>query len=346
MELTMEYRLLGASGLAVSRLCLGTMTFGHETDREGAFAQLDAFVEAGGTFIDTADVYSAGASEQIIGSWLAERPGVRDQVVIATKGRFPMATHPNGVGLSRRHLSDALEASLRRLGVDAVDLYQLHAWDPLTPVEEYLRFIDDAVSRGLVHYFGLSNFLGWQLSAVVERARAHGWTAPVSLQPQYNLLTRQIELEVVPACAEYGLGLMPWSPLAGGWLSGKYRRNELPSGATRLGENPARGMEGWERRNTEATWSVLEALAEVAEASGLTMAQTALAWLADRPQVTAPILGNRTTEQLAASLAVAEVHLDHDATARLDAASAPALPDYPYGELGVGQRSRALAARA
>ena len=338
----MEYRLLGASGLVVSRLCLGTMTFGNETDRAGAFAQLDAFVEAGGTFIDTADVYTHGVSEEIVGGWLAERPGVRDQVVIATKGRFPMNDSPNGVGLSRRHLSDALDASLRRLGVDSIDLYQLHAWDALTPIEEYLRFIDDAVSRGKIHYFGLSNFTGWQLTAVVERARAHNWTAPVSLQPQYNLLTRQIELEIVPAATEYGLGMMPWSPLAGGWLSGKYRRDEVPSGETRLGENPHRGMEDYDRRNTGSTWAVLDVVAQVADEAGLTMAQVALAWLADRPRVTAPILGNRTVEQLAASLVVGDLHLDPEHTARLDAVSAPVLPDYPYGELGIQQRHRKL----
>lgn len=338
----MEYRLLGHSGLVVSRLCLGTMTFGHETDREGAFAQLDAFVEAGGTFIDTADVYSKGVSEEIIGGWLAERPGIRDQVVIATKGRFAMSAHPNGVGLSRRHLTTALEASLRRLGVESIDLYQLHAWDPLTPIEEYLRFVDDAVSRGLVHYFGLSNFTGCQLTAVVERARANGWTAPISLQPQYNLLTRYLELEIAPACAEYGLGLIPWSPLAGGWLTGKYRPDQVPTGATRLGEDPARGMEGYARRNTESTWTILEAVGQAAEDSGLTMAQVALAWLADRPQVTAPIIGARTTEQLAGSLAVAELHLAPEITARLDEVSTPVLPDYPYGELGEDQRSRRL----
>ncbi len=338
----MEYRLLGNSGLVVSRLCLGTMTFGNETDRAGAFAQLDAFVEAGGTFIDTADVYTHGVSEEIVGGWLAERPGVRDQVVIATKGRFPMNDSPNGVGLSRRHLSDALDASLRRLGVASIDLYQLHAWDALTPIEEYLRFIDDAVSRGKIHYFGLSNFTGWQLTAVVERARAHNWTAPVSLQPQYNLLTRQIELEIVPAATEYGLGMMPWSPLAGGWLSGKYRRDEVPSGETRLGENPRRGMEDYDRRNTGSTWAVLDVVAQVADEAGLTMAQVALAWLADRPRVTAPILGNRTTGQLAASLAVGDLHLDLEHTARLDAVSAPVLPDYPYGELGIQQRHRKL----
>jgi aryl-alcohol dehydrogenase-like predicted oxidoreductase len=338
----MEYRLLGRSGLIVSRLCLGTMTFGHETDPDGSFEQLDAFVEAGGNFIDTADVYTRGVSEEIIGRWLAARPGVRDQLVIATKGRFPMSDHPNGAGLSRRHLSDALDASLRRLGVDAVELYQLHSWDPLTPVEEYLRFVDDAVSAGKVHYFGLSNFTGWQLTAVAERARAHNWTVPVSLQPQYNLLTRYIELEITGACTEYGLGLLPWSPLAGGWLTGKYTRDKTPEGASRLGENPARGMEGYERRNTEETWRVLDVVSEVAKESDLTMAQVALAWLADRPLVTAPILGNRTTEQLTGSLQVADLHLDPDATARLDEASAPVLPDYPYGTMGLDQRNRVL----
>lgn len=338
----MEYRLLGDSGLAVSRLCLGTMTFGAETDRAGSFAQLDAFVEAGGTFIDTADVYSRGVSEQLVGDWLGERADARDQVVLATKGRFPMNDGPNGVGLSRRHLHDALEASLRRLGVESIDLYQLHAWDPLTPIDEYLRFIDDAIGAGKVHYFGLSNFVGWQLTAVAERAAAQGWTVPVSLQPQYNLLTRYIELEIVPACERYGLGLMPWSPLAGGWLTGKYRRDTRPSGASRLGDNPARGMEAYDRRNTDATWAVLDALEDVAKQSGLTMAQVALAWLADRPQVTSPIVGARTLEQLQGSLAVAEVHLDGDAARRLTEVSEPALPDYPYGELGIDQRSRTL----
>ena len=338
----MEYRLLGDRGLAVSRLCLGTMTFGAETDRAGSFAQLDAFVEAGGTFIDTADVYSRGVSEQLVGDWLGERADARDQVVLATKGRFPMNDGPNGVGLSRRHLHDALEASLRRLGVESIDLYQLHAWDPLTPIDEYLRFIDDAIGAGKVHYFGLSNFVGWQLTAVAERAAAQGWTVPVSLQPQYNLLTRYIELEIVPACERYGLGLMPWSPLAGGWLTGKYRRDTRPSGASRLGDNPARGMEAYDRRNTDATWAVLDALEDVAKQSGLTMAQAALAWLADRPQVTSPIVGARTLEQLQGSLAVAEVHLDGDAARRLTEVSEPALPDYPYGELGIDQRSRTL----
>lgn len=340
----MEYRLLGASGLVVSRLCLGTMNFGAETDLAGSFDQLDAFVEAGGTFIDTADVYSRGVSEEAVGAWLAERPGVRDDVVIATKGRFPMGPGANHAGLSRKHLAEALDASLRRLGVDAVDLYQLHSFDPLTPVDETLRFLDDAVAAGKIHYWGLSNFLGHQIATIGERTAARGWVAPISLQPQYNLLTRYIELEVIPAALDYGLGMMPWSPLAGGWLTGKYTRESRPVGATRLGEDPTRGMEGYDRRNTESTYRVLDEVRAVAEASGLTMAQVALAWVADRPGVTSPILGARTTAQLSESLSVADVHLDAAASDRLDAVSALTLPDYPYGELGIEQRSRTVTA--
>lgn len=338
----MEYRLLGRSGLSVSRLCLGTMTFGAETDEEGSFAQLDAFVEAGGTFVDTADVYSAGTAETIVGRWLARRPDARERVVLATKGRFPTAQEPNGVGLSRRHLRRALDASLARLGVDHVDLYQLHAFDPLTPMEETIRFLDDAVSAGKVGYVGLSNFLGWQIAAFAERSAAMGAEPPVSLQPQYNLLTRHVELECVDAAQEYGLGLLPWGPLAGGWLTGKYTRDARPSGTTRLGEDENRGMEAYDRRNTDRTWAVLDEVRAVADATDLTMAQVALAWLADRPGVTSPILGARTLEQLTGSLEVADIHLDADAARRLDDVSAPHLPDYPYGELGLQQRDRSV----
>lgn len=340
----MEYRLMGATGLTVSRLCLGTMTFGHETDIEGSHAQLDRFVEAGGNFIDTADVYSSGESERIIGSWLASRGGMRDQVVLATKGRFPMAEHPNGVGLSRRHLRDALDASLTRLGVESIDLYQMHAYDPLTPFEETLRFVDDAISAGKVHYFGLSNFLGWQIASLTERALSSGLTPPVMLQPQYNLLVRHIELEIVPACAEYGIGLMPWSPLGGGWLTGKYKRGQTPTGATRLGENLKRGMEGWDRRSEdERVWTILGAVEKVAEQTGKTMAQVSLAWLADRHMVVSPIIGCRTMEQLDDVLGAGDLHLNDEHTQLLDDASALVLPDYPYGEMGIQQRSRPVA---
>jgi aryl-alcohol dehydrogenase-like predicted oxidoreductase len=338
----MEFRTLGRSGTVVSTYCLGTMTFGAETDEPGSHEQLDAFVEAGGTFLDTADVYSTGASEEIVGRWLSRRPAdVRDRMVLATKARFAMGPDANDTGLSRRHLDRALEASLRRLGVESVDLYQPHAWDPLTPVEETLRWFGDVIAAGKVRYLGLSNFTGWQVQKTVDLAEHRGLPRPVTLQPQYNLLAREIEWEIVAACQENGLGLLPWSPLGGGWLTGKYTRTQRPTGATRLGEDPDRGVEAYDTRaGSDRTWAVIDALQEVAEDRGVAMAHVALAWLHDRPAVTSVILGARTTEQLTANLAAAGLHLDPAETARLDGASDPAPPDYPYGEIGLGQRTR------
>src|SRR3954463_12774411 len=281
----MEYRTLGGSGCSVSTYALGTMTFGAESTEEVAHAQLDAFVEAGGTLVDVADVYAGGVSEEIVGRWLSTRPAdVRDRVVLATKGRFPTGDGPNAPGLfppgdgpndpglSRRHLRRALEASLRRLGVDSVDLYQVHAWDPWTPPEEWLAFLGDAVHAGKILYPGLSNLTGWQVQRVVDLADRRGLARPVTLQPQYNLLVREIEWEIVPACLANGLGLLPWSPLGGGWLTGKYRRDEAPAGATRLGENPDQGMEAYGRRSdAQRTWDVVDAVRAGAEGCGPSM---------------------------------------------------------------------------
>jgi aryl-alcohol dehydrogenase-like predicted oxidoreductase len=341
----MEYRTLGRSGCAVSTLALGTMTFGSETDEDASHAQLDAFVEAGGTLIDTADVYSGGVSEEIIGRWLGKQPaGIRSRVVLATKGRFPMGEGPNDAGLSRRHLRDALNASLRRLGVESVDLYQVHAFDPLTPLDETLLFLDDAVRAGKISYVGLSNYTGWQVQKVVDLAEFRGLARPVTLQPQYNLLVREIEWEIVPACESTRLGLLPWSPLGGGWLTGKYTRDARPTGATRLGENPERGVEAYDRRSADQrTWDVIDAVQSVASSRGVTMAQVALAWLVDRPMVSSVILGARTVEQLQDNLGAAGLHLSQDETARLDTASDPAAADYPYGGPGTDQRSRVVA---
>ncbi|MEY9838167.1 aldo/keto reductase [Streptacidiphilus sp. EB103A] len=339
----MEYRTLGSTGTVVSAQCLGTMTFGKESSEEASHAQLDRFVERGGNFIDTADVYSRGVSEEIIGRWLAARPGTRDQVVIATKGRFPMGERPNDAGLTRTHLSRALDASLRRLGVESVDLYQAHAWDPLTPIEETLGFFDDAVRAGKIRYAGVSNFLGWQLQKASLLARFHRRAPIVTLQPQYNLLTRDIEFELVDVCRNENIGILPWSPLAGGWLTGKYRRDQSPTGATRLGEDPRRGMEAYAPRNAqERTWQVIETLRQVAEGRGVSLSQVALAWVADRPAVTSVILGARTLEQLDDNLAAADLHLSEKETAQLDEASSPVVSDYPYGVPGVQQRSRSL----
>lgn len=338
----MEYRMLGASGAVVSSYALGTMTFGAETSETDSFAQLDTFAEAGGTLLDCADVYSGTRSEEIVGKWLAARPGdVRDQMVVATKGRFPTGPGPNDVGLSRRHLTAALDASLRRLGVPAIDLYQVHAWDPLTPLEETLRFLDDAQRAGKVHYAGLSNFIGWQLQKAVDITAFRGLARPATLQQQYNLLAREIEWEVIPVCLNEGLGLLPWSPLGGGWLTGKYQRDAEPTGATRLGEGNRNGVEAYARRAPQQrTWDVVAAVGKVASERGVSPAQVALAWLHDQPAVTAPVLGARTLDQLKDNLGAAGLHLSAEETALLDEASNPDAPDYPYGPSGVAQRSR------
>ena len=337
--------MLGSSGCAVSSLCLGTMTFGVETDESAAHQQLDLFTEAGGTMVDTADVYGDGRSEEIIGRWFASRPAdVTDRVVLATKGRFAVDASPNGAGLSARHLTRALDASLRRLRVEAVDLYQVHAYDPLTPMEETLRALDQFIRAGKIRYWGLSNFTGWQLTKAVHLARALNVAGPVTVQPQYSLVARETEWEIVPAAADAGLGLLPWSPLGGGWLSGKYRRDQRPAGATRLGEDPGRGMEAYDRRGTERTWHVIDAVQKIAEECGVSMAEVALAWVTARPAVSSTILGARTVTQLEANLRSAGLRLTAAQTAVLDTASSPHPADYPYGELGVEQRARTLPA--
>jgi aryl-alcohol dehydrogenase-like predicted oxidoreductase len=339
----MHYRTLGNSGAVVSTYALGAMTFGAEADEATSHAILGDYVAAGGNFIDTADVYSAGVSEEIIGRWLAAHPAEREQVMIATKARFPMGDGPNDLGTSRRHLGRALDASLRRLGVEQIDLYQMHAWDAVTPLEETLRFLDDAVRSGKIAYYGFSNFLGWHLTKAVYVARSYGFAPPVTLQPQYSLLVREIESEIVPAALDANIGLLPGSPLGGGWLTGKYRRDVEPTGATRLGEDPQRGMEAWQPRNEqERTWRIIDAVKEIATARGVSQAQVSLAWVEMQPAVTSVILGARTTDQLADNLAAASVELTPDEFQRLNQVSAPVLADYPYGTAGADQRHRAI----
>ncbi|MFZ3416768.1 aldo/keto reductase [Arthrobacter sp. 3Tela_A] len=339
----MEMRLLGNSGTAVSNYALGTMTFGNETDEKTSHRMLDDYLAAGGNFIDTADIYNEGASEEIVGKWLHANQTARNTMVLATKARFPTGEDTNDAGNSRRHLRRALEASLRRLGVDHIDLYQLHSWDPLTPLEESLGFLQDAVTSGLISYYGFSNFTGWQLTKAVWTAKLHNWQAPATLQPQYNLLEREIESEIVPAALDAGLGLLPWSPLAGGWLTGKYHRETVPSGNTRVGENPARQFQGWELRSSNPqTWEVLDAVHQIASAHGATPAQVSLAWLAGRPGVTSVILGARTPDQLEGNLQASRLELTAAEIRRLNDASAPAVGNYPYGHDGLNQRARKL----
>lgn len=328
----MKQRKLGTSGLQVSALALGAMTFGAETDEAEAHRMIGRFLEAGGNLIDTADVYARGASEEIVGRWMA-RHGDEHDVIVATKGRMPMGDRPNQGGTSRRYLVKAVDASLRRLQVEAIDLYQLHGWDPHTPVEEALGALDDLVTAGKIRYVGVSNLAGWQFQQFLLVARYEDLSPVISLQAQYSLLSREIEWELLPACLDQGIGLLPWSPLGGGWLTGKYRRDEAPSGATRLGEDPTRGVEAYALRNTERTWDVLDAVERIAGARSVPMSQVALAWLLGRPNVDSVILGARTELQLAENLGSVAWELSDEERTALDRVSAPGLPLYPYAFL-------------
>lgn len=340
----MKYRKLGHTGLVVSSLALGTMYFGGETPEQDAFAILDAFVEAGGSLIDTSDVYVGGVAQQIVGRWRAARPReIVDRVVLATKGRFGTGPDVNDAGLSRRHLHRTLDASRRDLGVETIDLYQLHAWDPLTPVEETLSFLDEAVRAGKIHYVGLSNFTGWQLQLMVSTAKAMGVQIPVSLQQQYSLLSRESEWEMVPAAVHNQVGILAWSPLAGGFLTGKYSRGGTPAPDTRAGSNHT--LYRWvsaEYAESDRNWATIDTVVRIAKDIGATPAQVALSWLSDRPGVTAPIVGARTVQQLTESLGAADLALDADVAAVLEKVSAPTPGGYPYGAFGSAQRDRRL----
>jgi aryl-alcohol dehydrogenase-like predicted oxidoreductase len=343
----MEHRTLGPTGTAVATIALGTMDFGSLTPEADAHAILDAYLDAGGNFIDTSNVYNGGLVEEILGRWFADRPSdVTDRVVLTTKGRFSPDPDINAVGSSRRGLRRSLDGSLRRLGRDHVDLYQLHAWDPITPIEETLSFLDDAVHAGKINYVGLSNFTGWQLQLTLSTAKQMGVALPVTIQQQYSLLSRESEWEVVPAALHNGVGVLPWSPLAGGFLSGKYRRGTAPGPDTRAGSgNPLYQWVSAEYAGSDRTWAVIDAVVGIAEEIGATPTQVALSWLADRPAVVAPITSARTVEHLAENLGASGLHLDATATSALDELSAPRSGGYPYGAFGSAQRSRNLEGR-
>ncbi len=330
----MEYVTLGRSGLVVSRLCLGTMTFGREADEAASTAMVDRFLDAGGTFVDTADVYGRGVSEQITGRAIAGR---RDAVVLATKARHAMGEGLNDTGLSRRHVIAACDASLRRLQTDWIDLYQLHMWDELTPIEETLSALTDLVRQGKVRYVGASNVAGWQLMKAELVAERHGYERFVSLQPQYSLVERRLEHEIGPAAADLGLGLIPWAPLAQGLLTGKYDRGG-PSAGTRIAEASTHAVEAWERRDSERNWRIVEVVGEIAGESGRSFAQVALNWLLTRDGVAAPIVGARHVGQLEDNLGAVGWRLTAQQVRRLDDVSAPE-PVHPYDFIAAEQRS-------
>lgn len=310
----MEYRRLGGSGLKVSELCMGTMQFGWTADEDTSMKVLTEAYEAGVNFIDTADIYSnwvegnpGGVSESIIGRWMKESSIPRDQIVLATKARGPMGEGPNDVGLSRVHLMSAVEASLARLGTEYIDLYQLHFPDDDTPIEETLSALDDLVRSGRVRYIGCSNFKAWQLMEALWASDANGWEAFICLQPHYNLVHRQeYERELAEVCEHYQIGVIPYSPLAGGFLTEKYSRDgKAPEGSR--GESSSRIQRYMDQ---EACWRVHDTLGELGQARGLSRSQVALAWLLSQPTVTSPIIGPKNLEQLEDNLGAAGVRLD------------------------------------
>ncbi len=317
----MNYRKLGRTGLKVSELCLGTMQFGWTADEATAFQVLDAFVAAGGNFIDTADVYSrwaegnpGGVSEQIIGRWLQAR-GNRGQIVLATKARGRMWDGPNGEGLSRSHLIRACEDSLRRLDTDFIDLYQTHSFDATTPIDETLRALDDLVRTGKVRYVGASNYPAWRLTKALWTSDKLGLARYDSLQPHYNLANRaEFERELKPLCEEENVGVIPYSPLAGGFLTGKYRRDAIPVSAR------ADGIQ--KRYFTDRGFAIVDKLTAVAQSRDLTPAQAALAWLLTQPVITAPIIGANSVAQLRESLTAAGVRLSAEEMDELNKISA------------------------
>lgn len=325
----MRYRFLGHCGIKVSEMGLGSMTFGRETDEPTSRLILDMFADAGGTLIDTSDAYGNGLSEEILGRWLGGRD--RDDFVVATKVRWPTGDRPNDAGLSRRHLLDAVTGSLRRLGTDYIDLYQVHAWDGATPLEETLSTLHSLVTSGMVRYIGVSNYAGWQLQKALDLCRAHGWQAFVSLQPLYNLLDREAEWELLPVCRNEGLGVLPWSPLRGGWLSGKLRPGmTVPPEGSRVRTAEELGWgESWTAYNNARTWDIISALDSIAQSTGHHTAQVAFNWVLNRPGVTAPIIGARTPEQMKINLGALGWELDAAHQEQLTKASDSPLP-YPY----------------
>ncbi|MEK8128619.1 aldo/keto reductase [Paenibacillus filicis] len=319
----MQYRVLGRSGLIVSELCLGTMTFGSSTDENDSIEMINRFLERGGNFIDTANVYVSGKSEEIVGKAIRER---RSDVVLATKVRMATGSGVNERGLSRKHIMDGVHNSLKRLQTDYIDLYQVHVWDHLTPIEETLRTLDDLVASGKVRYIGCSNFLGYQLMKSLGISDHNRYARFISVQPQYSLVSREMDREVLPLCLEEQVGVIPWAPLGGGFLTGRYKRGVEPSEG-RLSSKA--GESRWELRNSEKNFRILDELLEVSREVDKSPAQVALNWLIHKPGITSPIFGARTLEQYEDNMGAAGWRLSEAQWERLDQASA--LPsEYPY----------------
>ena len=322
--------------LTVTRLCLGTMLMGGKTPREEAHRMLDRYLQAGGNFLDTADVYGDGESERTLAPWLASR---RDEVVVATKVRMPVSDPP-GKGLAPDRVRAACDASLKRMGIDAIDLYQVHAPDPETPLEDTLEALDGLVGAGKVRALGASNFPAWLLAWAVALQDRNGWAPFVSLQPQYSLVERSIEVEVLPFCRAAGIGVLPWGPLGAGFLTGKYSRDAEPPEGSRMDGAGDDLEEARHRRAIERNFRVVDEAGAIAREKGATISQVALAWLLGVEGVVAPIVGPRTFEQLEDLLGAVDVSLSEEERARLAAHTRP--PEmYPYRmlseQLGLGE---------
>lgn len=328
----MRYRTLGCSGVKVSELCLGAMNFGHPRFGIGEADSLDvihAFLDAGGNFIDTADAYGGGVSEQIVGQAVA---GKRDEVIIATKGFFPAtadfgdpAPHPNALRASRRHLTEALHDSLRRLNTDYIDLYQVHCWDEVTPIEETLSTLDDFVHSGKVRYVGLSNYSAWQTAECWQLCKRHRWQPFITAQMQYSLICRTLEDDVIPVCRRYGIGLLPWSPLGQGVLSGKYEKDRPPPSGSRFGVPPAtQRLAAWQAWFINPrTLQIAQTVQHAARQLASTPAAVSIAWLLAQSIVSSVIVGPKSVGQLAENLAGGELELSAEVMTALDQASAP-----------------------
>ncbi|MAZ45317.1 MAG: aldo/keto reductase [Gammaproteobacteria bacterium] len=329
----MEIRRLGRTGLKVSKLCLGAMTFGNKDwgcDEKTSHQIVKEFLDAGGNFIDTADGYAAGVSEEITGRAIAKQ---RQSVVLATKVFAPMGAGPNDKGLSRKHILDAVDGSLRRLGTDYIDLYQVHGFDEQTPIDETLRALDDCVRSGRVRYIGCSNHFAWQLMKAIALSKELGVARYDCLQPQYSLVARAIEREIIPLCIDQGVGLIPYSPLAGGILTGKIRRGESPPKGTRADVNPFGGNFYTEERKL----NIAEEVANIAQDVGATPSAVALSWCTNQPGITSPIFGARSIEQLKDNLASVQLTLDEETNQRLESASAIPV-EYPSDILAMFRR--------
>lgn len=309
----MKYRYLGRSGLLVSRICLGTMTFGNKEwgcDQDASTAIVKKFVDAGGNFIDTADLYSAGVSEEMLGVAIRALGLARDELVIATKCWFPTGATPNARGLSRKHIMQACDASLKRMGLDYVDLYQIHGPDPNTPIEETMRALDDLVRAGKVRYVGCSNLYGWQIVRANAAAERLGLERFISAQHLYNLVRRDVETEILPACDDQGMGMICWSPLASGLLTGKYRNQDKPVEGSRFAVQASVYLP---RYWWEESLKLVDVLVETAKELGKSPAQVALSWLLADERVTAPIVGARKQEQIEDNLVAGELDLPAEA---------------------------------